>query len=250
MQDFYVDMSEYKDDMEKYDTVATEIFERAVANGVRGHQCREEYFTDEYDIGCGYETLWHYVGVFDNETRYKAYVGDFPNAEELTLQQVREKYPHPDYDVVSPKITPRSMACFDEVAKVIGEDKAEEELQKVLDCDAKYIDLDVDKPLIQAFEWSLTPQGGSFWAAISCDVNPYPPETYVSEQEVCSGRTATPVPTKAENASEDVTGASGGISKGDFHLLVNSLYELEDGEIKEMIIGALIMRLQFMKKEI
>lgn len=75
------------------------------------------------------------------------------------------------------------------------------------------------------------------------------PHPYYDGPEQQNSSPATLAPVEDENVSEDVTEASKGISEEDFHLLVNSLYELEDDGIKEMIISALIMRLQFMKEQ-
>ena len=233
MQDFYVDMSEYKDDMEKYDIVAAEVFERAAANGANLYEVRNSHPPVTDFNGYSYGLFYTYIGVRGGRTFHydPTWTG-----ERLTVEEVRKKYPHPDYDVVSPKITPRSMACFNEVAKVIGEDKAEEELQKVLGCDVKHLGLDVDKPLIQAFEWSLTPQGGSFWAETSCDINPYPVEPSVSTQETCSGRTATPVPPDKENVVAGHTDSF----KRDIGMYVEVYAELGEERLKDFIVEKIV----------
>lgn len=73
-----------------------------------------------------------------------------------------------------PKPTPRDLACFDQVANIIGEDKAEQELGVVVD-GGFYDDEDRLKKalLIRAFCWGKTPQGGRFWSYIYDGFNPY-----------------------------------------------------------------------------
>lgn len=57
--------------------------------------------------------------------------------------------------------------CFKEVAKVLGEEEAHKELDKIRNMDDKScLDLDTDKNLFIAFCWRVTPQGGDFW----CDI--------------------------------------------------------------------------------
>lgn len=70
-----------------------------------------------------------------------------------------------DIPKVSPKITPRNLGCFEEVANVIGEECAEEELQKVIDL-GLIDDFDVELELLQAFRWSESSQGDYFWDCI------------------------------------------------------------------------------------
>ncbi|AUR89667.1 hypothetical protein NVP1127O_75 [Vibrio phage 1.127.O._10N.286.52.E12] len=62
----------------------------------------------------------------------------------------------------------KEYAFFNQVAGVIGVDKAFEELSKV------GIDYIVDDTCISgAFTWSSTPQGHGFWSDIECGINPY-----------------------------------------------------------------------------
>jgi hypothetical protein len=61
--------------------------------------------------------------------------------------------------------------AFKEVAEVIGEEKALEELTRVFPNGMdKY---EVNDHLVQAFAWDLSPQGESFWIDIYTGVNPY-----------------------------------------------------------------------------
>lgn len=68
-------------------------------------------------------------------------------------------------------LTPRDLACFYEVACVIGEDKAGQELGVVIDC---WDEEDLNTyPLALAFPWDKTPQGSDFWSDIYSGINPY-----------------------------------------------------------------------------
>ena len=59
------------------------------------------------------------------------------------------------------KLHPTDLACFGEVAKVIGYDSAVIELQRVIDSNCR---LDMDKSIVvRAFDWGFTPQGRVFW---------------------------------------------------------------------------------------
>lgn len=85
-------------------------------------------------------------------------------ARELTLEQVREQFPLPTDKAT--KVSPRDLACFDQVAAVIGEESAEIELGKVLSCDHDRIALEKGDDLIGAFIWWATPQVDGFWNSI------------------------------------------------------------------------------------
>lgn len=71
------------------------------------------------------------------------------------------------------ELKPREMACFEQVAEVIGEKQAEIELQRVIDTyECHNEELKTGK-LFDAFEWSLSPQGSKFWNTIDRVINPY-----------------------------------------------------------------------------
>lgn len=79
------------------------------------------------------------------------------------------------------KIKIEQMKCFDEVAKVIGAEKARRELFKVVEkfepniyykTNYDYETL-MGLPLLDAFCWDVSPQGHDFWEAIECGENPY-----------------------------------------------------------------------------
>lgn len=55
----------------------------------------------------------------------------------------------------------KELACFEEVAGVIGEREAERELFKAVNCGI--IVLHRDQPLEDAFLWDDTPQKYKFW---------------------------------------------------------------------------------------
>ena len=77
------------------------------------------------------------------------------------------------------KLTPRSLGCFDEVAEVIGEDAAERELQRVIDCGlvgAKH-DESSDSSLVYCFTWADTPQSEKFWIDVNGGRVPQQPQT-------------------------------------------------------------------------
>lgn len=72
------------------------------------------------------------------------------------------------------KIKVEELGCFEQVAKVIGVERAKVELFKAI---SRTIDInnwgfDADK-LDNAFYWSDTPQGPDFWNEINEGRNPY-----------------------------------------------------------------------------
>lgn len=73
-------------------------------------------------------------------------------------------------------LKPQDMECFKEVAKVIGEEEAKVQLQKVIDSfDEKeqygYYDFK-SGILINSFDWENTPQRYTFWDDIYNGVKP------------------------------------------------------------------------------
>lgn len=68
------------------------------------------------------------------------------------------------------ELKPRDLACFEQVAKVIGEENTEIELQKVID--ATWL-LSDKKGVGGSFLWNFTDQGFKFWESISKGINPY-----------------------------------------------------------------------------
>ena len=68
----------------------------------------------------------------------------------------------------------RAFGCFDQVAKVIGEEKAVVELIKVVEFElSKFSDDMQEDKLINAFDWEDTPQLFDFWYDIYRGKNPY-----------------------------------------------------------------------------
>ena len=63
----------------------------------------------------------------------------------------------------SPIRSVRDWACFEELAEVLGEDAAEQELEAVR---AGVSDFNVDLDLNSAFIWSDTPQGQEYWESV------------------------------------------------------------------------------------
>lgn len=151
MKPFYVDIEDLTDEE------VVEIYERAIANGA-------DPFEDIASRG-GYE----HFGVGGGATIFYNCVSNYNTNNKLTLQQVRDQYPLPVDEEV---LTPRDLACFQEVADAIGEEAAEIELGKVLACDNKSLVVKTDKPLLLAFNWGQTPQGGSYWSVIEDGVIP------------------------------------------------------------------------------
>lgn len=86
----------------------------------------------------------------------------------------------PEKPMNTNKLTPRSLGCFQQVADVIGEEAAEVELHRVIDCPKDLIVDDAGESLIEAFLWDDTPQGSSFWGAIDYGLIPegYTPPKY------------------------------------------------------------------------
>lgn len=70
------------------------------------------------------------------------------------------------------KLKPEDLKHFEQVAKVIGNDAAKAEIQKVID---EGIFIDKNEILTLVFNWDRTPQGRSFWKGI---FNGMPPEGY------------------------------------------------------------------------
>lgn len=72
------------------------------------------------------------------------------------------------------KIKVEDMACFEQVAKVIGVTNARRELFIALN---KYnfniLPFHPEGTLGTAFDWYYTKQGDTFWLDISCGINPY-----------------------------------------------------------------------------
>lgn len=71
------------------------------------------------------------------------------------------------------ELHPADLACFGQVADVIGYDAAVVELQKVMD---SWV-VAADVSLFLAFNWVYTPQGHRFWRSIHCG---YIPEGYTA----------------------------------------------------------------------
>lgn len=87
-----------------------------------------------------------------------------------------------------PKLTPRSLGCFQEVADVIGEANAVVELQKVIDCSEDTVWEESDQGLVECFIWKTSPQGDDFWF------------------EICQGNVPEQLQTKAQPKSSPVFG--------------------------------------------
>ena len=68
-----------------------------------------------------------------------------------------------------------TLPCFDQVAKVIGRERAVEELARVANCieclfpKNRLTRLDMTK----AFNWKLSPQKNKFWCDLYDGINPY-----------------------------------------------------------------------------
>lgn len=62
-------------------------------------------------------------------------------------------------------LTPRMLSCFDEVAEILGEERAEYELYRVIDrCESLTGEnCDPTKRLLECFVWSKSPQGHDYW---------------------------------------------------------------------------------------
>lgn len=73
-------------------------------------------------------------------------------------------------------LKPQDLGCWQQVVGVIGEDRASEELQKVIDIKESEVLWDERGELFEAFHWEYTPQGYSFWAMIEEGKSPYTEE--------------------------------------------------------------------------
>lgn len=168
MKPFYVNLSIYSDE-ERY-LIEREIFDRAVANGATAHEGRAgsesaielvDYYTffGVHEDGC--TAFSNYISIFDDK--------------ELTIEEVRKLYPLLTEITKEETMKPKDLVCFVEVAKVIGEENATIELQKVIDSS---IDIDKSYELPSAFVWEYSPQGTDFWSTIDRSKNPYPKQEY------------------------------------------------------------------------
>ncbi len=71
------------------------------------------------------------------------------------------------------KIKVEDMACFKQVAKVIGVENAKRELFVALrDYKCERFKVNPNARLIDAFDWVETPQGDEFWDAIDDGILP------------------------------------------------------------------------------
>lgn len=143
MKPFYVDIEGLTDEE------VVEIYERAITNGAErgeGIRCRGDY--EHFGVDQDSSKTWFFL----DETSYGTH-------NKLTLQQVREQYPLPTDKKV---LTPRDLACFQQVADVIGEEAAEIELGNVL-----VVSNPESEDLQAAFGWSTTLQGWDFWDNIN-----------------------------------------------------------------------------------
>lgn len=61
------------------------------------------------------------------------------------------------------KLNARDLACFEQVARVLGEVQAESELQQVIDSG---VDVDIEEDMFKAFIWSESPQGHPYWRGV------------------------------------------------------------------------------------
>lgn len=149
--------------MEKFKVGQEYVVLEPYSLGVDGDYERSDTFTvcKVYGECCACDKFWN-IFILDNvDDGFIKLIKDAPEEQ--------------------PKLTPRNLACFEEVAKVIGEEGAEKELQEVIDVDPDIIGETFDKPLDEAFTWSKSPQGYKFWRLI--DDNK-PPKGYVHESSI------------------------------------------------------------------
>ena len=84
--------------------------------------------------------------------------------EEIVYSSEQE---HQEGPMKPKKLTPRSLRCFQQVVDVIGEESAEDELQKVIDDPEDLIGNDSDQDRTDwTFVFSETVQGIDFWSSI------------------------------------------------------------------------------------
>jgi hypothetical protein len=71
-------------------------------------------------------------------------------------------------------LTPRMLGCFDEVSEILGEERAEYELYRVIDQCASLTDEDYNpmNNLLDCFDWSESPQGHDYWMDVYNGVVP------------------------------------------------------------------------------
>lgn len=104
-------------------------------------------------------------------------------------------------DTTSPEIPPViQWECFKEVAKTLGDEDAQWELDKIRNMDDKSeLGLDTSEDLTSAFNWNKTPQGDDFWSSISIGIKP---EGYDSEPDVPPKPVINKPTTSLEKATE------------------------------------------------
>jgi hypothetical protein len=67
----------------------------------------------------------------------------------------------------------KNLKCFPQVAAVIGEVRAEQELLKVAHCKDCHDDYTDHHDIEYSFTWKTSPQGYDFWSNIYDEINPY-----------------------------------------------------------------------------
>ena len=125
------------------------------------------------ELGCG---VWHGCGlkVFNGtylkltESDKCVFVGgcNHRGKQELPLEDFRAM-------MNEKAIKPKDLACFKEVADVLGEESTAIELKKVIDRKDCHFGRFLDESLLDSFAWHESPQGHGFWEDIDNGVNPY-----------------------------------------------------------------------------
>lgn len=139
-------------------------------------------------------------------------------------------------DTTSPEIPPViQWACFKEVAKVLGDEDAQWELDKIRNMDDKSgLCLGTHRDLPSVFYWSKTPQGKPFWEAICVGKKP---EGYDSKPDVPPTPEVDKTTTALEKATESLATELGVSSDDLTETLQDKLNEpkLSIGELLEQL---------------
>lgn len=102
------------------------------------------------------------------------------------------------------QLTPKDLDCFQGVADIIGDERAEEELQKVIDAGVEVNSNEIQ--VHDAFIWNESPQRYDFWASIYAGVLPDEYENFVVESDLTDERVDTALQNTAHPSQPPVNG--------------------------------------------
>jgi len=122
--------------------------------------CEVDY--DSIDVSDEFQFLWCDIEVLVGSYQYDA-------KSLITVKDFRAM-------MKAKNIKPKDLACFKEVADVIGEERAEIQLASVINIKDCHFDTFLSEKLCNSFDWSNSIQGYDFWDSIDNNKNPYDAE--------------------------------------------------------------------------